>query len=70
MVELLREEQTIAEIAPERRVHPTMLHRWKRQALEALPEVFARDRRLETERADYEKKIHELYAEIGRLHRA
>jgi transposase-like protein len=67
VLELLREEKTVAEIAAERHVHPTMLHRWRKLALEALPKVFAHEDGSIQERANYDKKIHELYAEIGRL---
>ena len=62
VLEVLREEKTLAQIAAERHVHPTMLHRWRSMVMKELPEVFARG-----ERAEQEKKVHELYAEIGRL---
>ena len=35
--------------------------------MKELPEVFARGERGGLERAEQEKKVHELYAEIGRL---
>ena len=64
---MLREEMTLAQIAIERHVHPTMLHRWRNTVMKELPEVFARGERGGAERAEQEKTIHELYAEIGRL---
>ncbi len=67
VLEVLREEKTLAQIAAERHVHPTMLHRWRSMVMKELPEVFARGERGGLERAEQEKKVHELYAEIGRL---
>ena len=34
VLEMLKEEQTIAQIAAEHQIHPGRLHRWKRQALD------------------------------------
>jgi len=39
VLEILREEKTIAQIASEYSVHPTQLHRWKKQALDHFSEV-------------------------------
>ena len=64
---MFREEKTLAQIAAERHVHPTMLHRWRAMVMKELPEVFARGERGGAEGVEQEKKIHELYAEIGRL---
>jgi len=47
VLEILREEKTIAQMASEYGVHRTQLHRWKKQALESLPELFERDDRQE-----------------------
>lgn len=67
VLELLREEKSIAEVAAERQVHPSMLIRWRRALMDGLPQVFAREEAAGRQRMEYEKKIHELYAEIGRL---
>jgi transposase-like protein len=67
VLEVLRGEKTLAEVASERHVHVTMLHRWRQLAVEGMPKVFAHADQGGLERAEYEKKIHELYAEIGRL---
>ena len=67
VLELLREERSLAEVAAERQVHPSMLLRWRRLLLDDLPQVFAREDAAGRQRSEYEKKIHELYAEIGRL---
>lgn len=68
VLEVLREEQTLAQIAAAAGVHINMLRKWKTQAVERLPEVFNTDnqvvRDLETQ---HEREREELYAEIGRL---
>jgi len=68
VLELLKDEKTIGQMASENGVHPNLLHRWKRQALENLPQLFEDDRRSERERqAEHERQLNELYTEIGRL---
>lgn len=67
VLELLREEKTVAELAAEHGVHPTQLHKWRRQAKESLSEVFSRGEDWRKEKAGYEGKIEELYKEVGRL---
>jgi len=67
-LEILKEEKTINQIASENAVHPNLLYRWKKQALENLPKLFDNENRSEQERqAENEKKVTELYSEIGRL---
>jgi transposase len=67
VLEMIKEEKTVAQLASEHGIHPTVLHRWRRQALENLPQVFANEENVEAVKAEYEKKIEELYTEIGRL---
>jgi transposase len=68
VLEILKEEKTIAQIASENGMHTNLLHRWKKQALEDLPKLFEDDHRSEQEReAEHERQLNELYTEIGRL---
>jgi putative transposase len=68
ILEVLKEEKTISQIASEAGVHPTQISKWKAQALEGLGFVFNGDcGGRSAERAAYEKQVHELYAEIGKL---
>ena len=68
VLEILREEKTIAQIASENGIHPNQLHRWKKQALENFPQLFEEDRKGEKAReAEHERQLNQLYAEIGRL---
>ena len=43
VLEVLKEEKTISQIASEHGVHPNQLHRWKAQALDGLPRLFEND---------------------------
>lgn len=68
VLEILKEEKTIAQIASEYSVHPNQLHRWKRQALENFAGLFETDNKQEkAQAAVQQRKLAELYAEIGRL---
>jgi putative transposase len=67
-LEILKEEKTVNQIASENGVHPNVLYRWKKQALENLPKLFADDNKSEQDRqAEHERQVTELYSEIGRL---
>lgn len=69
VLELPREEKGIAQVSSEYGVHPSQLHKWKRQAVEGLPSVFSSDdkRAMEAVKSEYEANMKELYTEIGRL---
>jgi len=67
VLEMLKEQKTLAELASQYGVHPKMLQRWRKHAVDNLAEVFTDGEKLETIKAHYEQRIEELYAEIGRL---
>ena len=68
VLELFKEEETLAQIASRHGIHPNLLRKWKAQATEELPKLFADDkadtRGLE---AEHQRQMDELYGEIGRL---
>jgi transposase-like protein len=67
-LEILKEEKPVSQIASENGVHPNVLYRWKKQALENLPKLFEDDNKSERDQqAEHEKQVTELYSEIGRL---
>lgn len=68
VLEILKEEKSISQLSSEYGVHPNILGKWKAQAMSGLSKVFTDDHR-ETEamKSEYEKRIQELYEEIGRL---
>lgn len=68
VLELLKEEQTVSQIASIYGVHVTQLRKWKAQALEGLPRLFDDDQKaLRDLEAQQARERQELYAEIGRL---
>jgi putative transposase len=68
VLEALREDKSIAQIASENHIHPNQIHKWKKQALENLVQLFEEDRQsLRAREAEHERELDELYAEIGHL---
>ncbi len=68
VLEILKEERPIAQIASEYGIHPNQLYKWKAQALDGLPKLFDDERKTEKAlKATHEQELQELYAEIGRL---
>jgi len=56
VLEAMREEKSVAQIATENSIHPNQIHRWKRQALEEFAQLFEDDRKGERAReAKHEK---------------
>jgi len=68
VLEALRGERTINEIASENNIHPNMLWRWKAAAEKNLYILFqdnaAKERR---DKKAHEEEVQELYAQIGKL---
>ena len=40
-LEAIKNQNTIAEIASEKGVHPSQVNKWKKQALDGLPSIFS-----------------------------
>jgi len=67
VLEALREEKLIAQIASENGINPNMLSKWKTEAVAGLPSIFRKEVSEDKLKAAYEHKIEELYTQIGRL---
>lgn len=65
--EILREEKSISQLSSEYGVHATQLRKWKRVALEKLPDLFITAAQTDEELARLKKEQNQLYAEIGKL---
>lgn len=68
VLKLLKEEQSLSELASVYGIHPNQLREWRKVALEGLPNLFEGEQKQhQAERAAYEVQIESLYTEIGRL---
>lgn len=68
VMEVLREERTLNEIAAEYEVHPNMLSRWKAEFINNAAAVFKKETdELEKAKQSYEKEKDELLKQIGQL---
>ena len=67
VLEILREEMTIGQIASKHEIHPTQLHRWKKTVVEGLPELLSDNRKRDNLIKEHEDEVKELYAQIGEL---
>jgi transposase-like protein len=70
VLEVLREERTLSEIAAEHDLNPNQLANWRREFLEKAPEVFGdqktiRDKKLAERRTEEEKSA--MLKTIGQL---
>ena len=61
----IKGDRTMAELASEFEVHPTQIAQWKKQLLEALPEVFSHRRQRSQQQQD--ELTAQLYQQIGQL---
>jgi len=65
-LEALKEERTVAQIASDYEIHPTMVNAWRRELLEKLPDVFE-DGRKQKGADDPARLTDRLYKQIGQL---
>lgn len=66
-LDAIRGEKTIAELASQYEVHPTMINNWKRQLLEEAGSLFDRNTKSKKEEDNQQAQIDELYRQIGKL---
>ena len=71
--EVLAGDKSLGQIAAQYGIHPNMISKWKRAALEAMPDAFDEESHMQAKaqiaalQAQHEREKEELHAEIGRL---
>jgi transposase len=61
----IKGDRTVNEIASEYGIHASQVNRWKKEAIEMLPELFGNKAALKAK--DIEKEKDRLYRQIGKL---
>ena len=64
-LEAIKNQRTISEIASDYGVHPNQVSKWKREALEGLPDIFSNKQK--KQQRDNRALQDELYKQIGQL---
>jgi transposase-like protein len=64
-VEAIRGEKTLSQLGSQFKVHPIQIAKWRKSAIEQLPELFVDGRKRKGQSADAVNDA--LYEEIGRL---
>ena len=68
VLEILKEEKSVSQLASEHGIHTNVLNRWKSEAVQNFSQLFIDDRKgIVKMKTEYEDTINELYAEIGKL---
>lgn len=69
VLELLREEKELNQLAIEHEIAPNMLRNWKKEFLANASNAFSnkKDKAFEEEKVAYENKVENLYKTIGQL---
>jgi transposase len=65
-LEALKGDLTVAELAAKYQVHPAMVTKWKKQAVDGMADTFSRGGRPDRD-ASHEARIKELHAKIVEL---
>jgi len=64
VIEAIRGQKTLSQLASQFKVHPIQIAKWRKAALEQMPELFVDGRKRKTRSGETDNA---LYEEIGRL---
>ena len=64
-LDAIKGQKTISELASEYGVHANQIGRWKKQLLDAAPDIFTREKDKEAEKKEVERD--HLYKKVGQL---
>ena len=70
VLELLREEKQLGEIAQEHDISPNQLRNWRKEFLENAPKAFSessQEKELRVKEKEMDEQLHELMAKVGQL---
>ncbi len=67
ILKVLKEQHTINEIASEFQVHPVLIAKWKKQAIEGFPSLFEIQRGEGKRSRNQTQETRDLYEQVGRL---
>ena len=70
VIEALKEERLIKDIASDYGIQPSVIHRWKKELVENADQVFAASKSAKAaakEKQEQEIEIENLYNQVGRL---
>ena len=67
VLEMLREEETLSQIAARHKIHHTVLQNWKKTVTEGLPDLFADPRKKTAEDLQKDSTMNDLYKQVGLL---
>lgn len=67
VLEVLKGQKTMAEIASAHSVHPNQIAKWRKQVLEELPHIFSSKDAERHRQKTQEQLVAQLYQQIGQL---
>lgn len=68
VLELLKEELSLSQLASGYGIHPNLVSRWKTEFMEGMPRIFSKENaEAEKIKKEYEKQVEELYTQLGKL---
>ncbi|SDI45244.1 Transposase, partial [Alteribacillus persepolensis] len=68
VLEILKEEKSMSQLASEHGIHVNQLSQWKSQALEQMPNLFSsQTKEVDKLKKEHQQEREQLYAEVGKL---